>query len=99
MVYIIYLCCYYYTTEVDLDPHRTFCPEAGCETVCHVCSTSTSDAITRPTPVDCPTVSMISKYIICEEFNLRCLSQLVTIRIRCKKMTKMKGLNSGLHCY
>ncbi|WAR23498.1 R144A-like protein [Mya arenaria] len=40
--------------EVDLDPHRTFCPEAGCETVCHVCSTSSSHAFSRPTPVDCP---------------------------------------------
>ena len=48
-----------YIIEVDLDPHRTFCPEAGCETVCHVCSTSTSDAVTKPTPVDCPTVSII----------------------------------------
>ncbi|XP_060565772.1 probable E3 ubiquitin-protein ligase RNF144A-A [Ruditapes philippinarum] len=47
-----------YQKEVDLDPHRTFCPEAGCETVCHVCSTSTSDAITRPTPVDCPTCGL-----------------------------------------
>lgn len=43
--------------EIDLDPHRTFCPEAGCDTVCHVCSTSTSEAFNKPTPVDCPTVS------------------------------------------
>ncbi|KAL3869975.1 hypothetical protein ACJMK2_042595 [Sinanodonta woodiana] len=34
--------------EVDLDPNRTFCPEAGCETVCHVCNNST-----KPSPVDC----------------------------------------------
>ncbi|XP_052257465.1 probable E3 ubiquitin-protein ligase RNF144A [Dreissena polymorpha] len=40
--------------EVDLDPDRTFCPEAGCETVCHVCSTSSSQAFSKPTPVDCP---------------------------------------------
>ncbi|KAJ8305973.1 hypothetical protein KUTeg_016518 [Tegillarca granosa] len=42
--------------EVDLDPNRTFCPEVGCETVCHVCSTSTGESF-RPIPVECPTVS------------------------------------------
>ncbi|KAJ8306501.1 hypothetical protein KUTeg_017046 [Tegillarca granosa] len=40
--------------EVDLDPNRTFCPEVGCETVCHVCSTSTGESF-RPIPVECPT--------------------------------------------
>lgn len=47
-----------YQKEVDLDPHRTFCPEAGCETVCHVCSTSASDTINKPTPVDCPSCGL-----------------------------------------
>ena len=41
--------------EVDMDPNRTFCPEAGCETVCHVCSAA-SAAAAQPTPVQCPTV-------------------------------------------
>lgn len=44
--------------EVDLDPNRTFCPEAGCETVCHVCSTSTEEYHTKPTAVDCPTCGL-----------------------------------------
>ncbi|KAL5021628.1 hypothetical protein ScPMuIL_000783 [Solemya velum] len=43
--------------EVDIDPNRTFCPEAGCETVCHVCSTS-SGLSTQPTPVQCPTCGL-----------------------------------------
>ena len=46
-----------YVSEVDLDPNRTFCPEAGCETVCHVCCTSSEEYHTKPTPVECPTVS------------------------------------------
>ena len=49
-----------YSSEVDLDPNRTFCPEAGCETVCHVCSTSSEEYHTKPTAVECPTVSTIS---------------------------------------
>ncbi|KAK3091919.1 hypothetical protein FSP39_023734 [Pinctada imbricata] len=46
--------------EVDLDPNRTFCPEAGCDTVCHVCSTSASSSIEnfKPTPVDCPSCGL-----------------------------------------
>lgn len=44
--------------EVDLDPNRTFCPEAGCETVCHVCSTSSEEYHTKPTAVDCPTCGL-----------------------------------------
>lgn len=43
--------------EVDLDPNRTFCPEAGCETVCHVCSTSSGES-TKPIAVDCPTCGL-----------------------------------------
>ena len=23
-----------------MDPNRTWCPEVGCETICHVCSSS-----------------------------------------------------------
>ncbi|XP_064605347.1 probable E3 ubiquitin-protein ligase RNF144A-A [Liolophura sinensis] len=43
--------------EVDLDPNRTFCPEAGCDTVCHVCS-SASGETQRPAPVQCPTCGL-----------------------------------------
>ncbi|XP_048758848.2 E3 ubiquitin-protein ligase RNF144A-like [Ostrea edulis] len=39
--------------EIELDPNRTFCPEVGCETVCHVCSTSSGEHYS-PIPVDCP---------------------------------------------
>ncbi|CAH1775556.1 unnamed protein product [Owenia fusiformis] len=45
--------------EVALDPNRTFCPEAGCETVCHVCSASTSAAKVAPVKcVNCPTCGL-----------------------------------------
>ncbi len=45
--------------EVELDPNRTWCPEIGCETICHVCSHD----ISKAKPVDCPTVSVeISDY-------------------------------------
>ncbi|XP_038057464.1 probable E3 ubiquitin-protein ligase RNF144A [Patiria miniata] len=37
--------------EVDLDPNRTWCPEVGCETICHVCTGDPSKA----KPVHCPT--------------------------------------------
>ena len=36
-----------------MDPNRTLCPEAGCETICHVCSADKS----KTKPVHCPTVS------------------------------------------
>ncbi|XP_078613046.1 putative E3 ubiquitin-protein ligase RNF144A-A [Branchiostoma floridae x Branchiostoma japonicum] len=36
--------------EVDLDPRRTWCPQAGCETICHVCSRDPYQA----SPVKCP---------------------------------------------
>ena len=54
------------STEVDLDPHRTFCPAVGCETVCHVCYGDTADSINFPivpVPVDCPTVGFSHLYI------------------------------------
>lgn len=47
--------------EVDLDPNRTFCPEIGCETVCHVChSQSHGAARAGPAsmPVQCPTCGL-----------------------------------------
>ncbi|KAK7099653.1 E3 ubiquitin-protein ligase RNF144A-like [Littorina saxatilis] len=45
--------------EVDMDPNRTFCPEAGCETVCHVCSAANSAAVhSQPAPVQCPTCGL-----------------------------------------
>ncbi|VDI16661.1 putative E3 ubiquitin-protein ligase RNF144A-A [Mytilus galloprovincialis] len=47
-----------YQKEIDLDPNRTFCPENGCETICHVCSTSTGETSTRPTPVECPSCGL-----------------------------------------
>lgn len=43
--------------EVDQDPNRTFCPEAGCETVCHVCSAPNAEAAV-PSPVQCPTCGL-----------------------------------------
>lgn len=46
------------TLEIELDPNRTFCPEAGCEAICHVCSTSTGERY-NPTQVDCPEVLYI----------------------------------------
>ncbi len=42
-------------TEVELDPNRTWCPEVGCETICHVCSGDKS----KTKPVKCPTVSQM----------------------------------------
>ncbi|XP_072045437.1 probable E3 ubiquitin-protein ligase RNF144A-A [Amphiura filiformis] len=36
--------------EVDLDPNRTWCPEVGCDTICHVCSGDPAKA----KPVHCP---------------------------------------------
>ncbi|ELU14626.1 hypothetical protein CAPTEDRAFT_180577 [Capitella teleta] len=51
--------------EVEIDPHRTFCPEVGCETICHVCISSgsaggpsTSSGSIKPRPVMCPTCSL-----------------------------------------
>ncbi|ESP05337.1 hypothetical protein LOTGIDRAFT_181176, partial [Lottia gigantea] len=46
-----------YMEEVDLDPNRTFCPEAGCETVCHVCSSRLEENVSA-TPVQCPTCGL-----------------------------------------
>jgi len=54
----------YFQREVELDPHRTFCPKPGCETVCSVCSSrdqSSGDPLSAetrllyPVPVSCPT--------------------------------------------
>lgn len=39
--------------EVDLDPHRMWCPEAGCETICHVCGMKGEPNNTAQA-VDCP---------------------------------------------
>lgn len=47
-----------YQKEIDLDPNRTFCPESGCETICHVCSTSSEEFSSKPRPVDCPTCGL-----------------------------------------
>lgn len=50
--------------EVNLDPQRTFCSRAGCETVCHL--TSPSEKLpafgdTNPRPVRCPSC----QYVFC----------------------------------
>ncbi|XP_070556672.1 probable E3 ubiquitin-protein ligase RNF144A-A [Ptychodera flava] len=45
---------YKFELEVDLDPNRTWCPEAGCETICHVCSGDAAKA----KPVHCPTCGL-----------------------------------------
>lgn len=38
-------------TEVSLDASRTFCPSAGCDTICHICVGNKSQGV----PVSCPT--------------------------------------------
>lgn len=38
-------------TEVSLDANRTWCPSAGCDTICHICTGSKSQGV----PVTCPT--------------------------------------------
>lgn len=48
----------HFQKEVDLDPNRTFCPEIGCETVCHVCSHSGEGAAAVAKPVQCPTCGL-----------------------------------------
>ncbi|GFO18858.1 E3 ubiquitin-protein ligase rnf144a [Plakobranchus ocellatus] len=52
----------HFQREVDLDPNRTFCPEIGCETVCHVCSHSggegSSALASLAKPVMCPTCGL-----------------------------------------
>lgn len=47
-------------TEVELDKNRTWCPRAGCETVCLVGPLDKSEintlvAVTSPHAVQCPT--------------------------------------------
>lgn len=47
-------------TEVELDKNRTWCPRAGCETVCLVGPLEKSEintlvAVTSPHAVQCPT--------------------------------------------
>uniref|UniRef100_A0A0L8HRQ0 RBR-type E3 ubiquitin transferase n=1 Tax=Octopus bimaculoides TaxID=37653 RepID=A0A0L8HRQ0_OCTBM len=39
--------------EVDVDPNRMFCPQAGCETVCYVFYPSPEDKL-KPISVECP---------------------------------------------
>ena len=38
-------------TEVSLDASRTWCPSAGCDTICHICAGSKAQGV----PVSCPT--------------------------------------------
>jgi len=38
-------------TEVSLDASRTWCPQAGCDTICHICTGNKSAGV----PVTCPT--------------------------------------------
>ncbi|XP_074642150.1 E3 ubiquitin-protein ligase RNF144A-like [Tubulanus polymorphus] len=44
--------------EVELDPARTWCPEIGCETVCHVCTNGDLVPVTGR-PVHCPTCGLM----------------------------------------
>ena len=36
--------------EVSLDANRTWCPQAGCDTICHICTGNKSQGV----PVTCP---------------------------------------------
>jgi len=38
-------------TEVSMDAARTFCPSAGCDTICHICVGTKAHGV----PVSCPT--------------------------------------------
>jgi len=38
-------------TEVSMDAARTWCPSAGCNTICHICAGTKSQGV----PVSCPT--------------------------------------------
>lgn len=38
-------------TEVSMDAARTWCPSAGCDTICHICAGTKSQGV----PVSCPT--------------------------------------------
>lgn len=49
-----FVCDFCPNTEVEMDKSRTWCPRAGCETVCTLCST---DRCT-PQSVHCPTCNM-----------------------------------------
>ncbi|XP_076805039.1 putative E3 ubiquitin-protein ligase RNF144A [Clavelina lepadiformis] len=50
--------------EVAIDPHRTFCPQVACSTVCHVCSNSSNhDVLPDPFSVSCPTCKLQFCYI------------------------------------
>lgn len=42
--------------EIDLDPNRTYCPELGCETICHVCHAGGDP--TKAKPVHCPSCGL-----------------------------------------
>lgn len=39
-----------YVSEVHLDPQRTWCPAADCQTVCHIAPSESG----APVPVECP---------------------------------------------
>lgn len=42
-------------TEVALDANRTWCPKPGCNTICHICASSTTLSKTvKPRAVNCP---------------------------------------------
>lgn len=40
-----------FSPEVSLDANRTWCPSAGCDTICHICTGTKSQGV----PVTCPT--------------------------------------------
>lgn len=58
--------------EVDLDPTRTFCSRAGCETVCYLTHTTEkllSSIDARPRPIRCPVCSFVFCSVCKEEWH------------------------------
>ncbi|KAK2189341.1 hypothetical protein NP493_109g07090 [Ridgeia piscesae] len=43
--------------EVQLDPHRAFCPQVGCDTICEVCPSEGDNK--ESTPVRCPKCGLL----------------------------------------
>ena len=69
---------FFVVVEVELDPLRTFCPEVGCETICHVRLNMASDVPKNPDssaskPIRCPTVSYQYGIMITKRISVRYL--------------------------
>ena len=54
-------------TEVALDSNRTWCPKPGCNTICHICASST----TLSNTVSLPAIEKSSNSSIILEFLIR----------------------------